>query len=75
MTDWAMAGVLGVQTIVLIYASAKLNKISRTMDRLTSALVHMASDLNQVIRDTQELQDDITELDDLLKTALRGSSK
>ena len=75
MTDWVMAGVLGVQTIVLIYASAKLNKISRTMDRLTSALVHMASDLNQVIRDTQELQDDITELDDLLKTALRGSSK
>jgi len=75
MTDWVMAGVLGVQTIVLIYASTKLNKISRTMDRLTSALVHMASDLNQVIKDTQELQNDITELDDLLRTALRGSPK
>ena len=75
MADWVMAGVLGVQTLVLIYASARLNRISKMMDRLTSALIHVAGDLDQVIKDTKAIQDDITELDDLLKTALRGSSK
>ena len=75
MADWVMAGVLGVQTLVLIYASARLNRISRMMDRLTAALIHVAGDLDQVIKDTKAIQDDITELDDLLKTALRGSTE
>jgi len=75
MTDWVMAGVLGVQTLVLIYASARLNRISKMMDRLTSALIHIAGDLDQVIKDTQTIQDDMAELEDLLRTALRGSPK
>ncbi len=73
MTDWIMAGVLGVQTIVLIYASAKLQKISRMMDRLTVALIHIAEDMDQAIRDMRTIQDDMTELEDFIKTALRGS--
>ena len=73
MTDWIMAGVLGVQTIVLIYASAKLQKISRMMDRLTVALTHIAEDIDQAIRDMRTIQDDMTELEDFIKTALRGS--
>ena len=71
MTDWVMAGVLGVQTIVLIYASAKLQKISRMMDRLTVALIHIAEDMNQAIRDMKTIQDDMTELEDLIRTVLR----
>jgi len=73
MTDWTMVGVLGVQTIVLIYASAKLQKISRMVDRLTVALVHIAEDMDQTIRDMRTIQDDMTELEDFIKTALRGS--
>jgi hypothetical protein len=73
MTDWIMAGVLGVQTIVLIYASAKLQKISRMMDRLTVALTHIAEDIDQAIRDMRTIQDDMTELEDFIKTALRES--
>ncbi len=72
MTDWIMAGVLGVQTIVLIYASAKLQKISRMMDRLTVALTHIAEDMDQAIRDMRTIQDDMNELEDLIRTALRG---
>jgi len=68
-----MVGVLGVQTIVLIYASAKLQKISRMVDRLTVALVHIAEDMDQTIRDMRTIQDDMTELEDFIKTALRGS--
>ena len=66
-----MAGVLGVQTAVLIYASAKLRKISRMVDRLTIALVHIAEDMEQAIRDMRTIQDDMTELEDLIRTALR----
>ena len=73
MTDWVMAGVLGIQTIVLIYASAKLQKISKMMDRLTVALIHIANDMDQAIKDMQTIQDDMTELEDFIKTALRGS--
>jgi len=69
--DWAMAGVLGVQTVVLIYASAKLQKISRMVDRLTVALVHIAEDMDQAIRDMRTIQDDMTELEDFIRTALR----
>ena len=68
-----MAGVLGVQTLVIVYASAKLSKISKMMDRLTTALVHIANDLDQTIKDVQVIQDDMAELEDLLRTALRGS--
>jgi len=66
-----MAGVLGVQTVVLIYASAKLQKISRMVDRLTVALVHIAEDMDQAIRDMRTIQDDMTELEDFIRTALR----
>ena len=71
MTDWTMVGVLGIQTLVIVYASAKLSKISKMMDRLTTALIHIADDLDQAIKDTQAIQDDIAELEDLLRTALR----
>jgi len=69
--DWVTAGVLGVQTVVLIYASAKLQKISRMVDRLTVALVHIAEDMDQAIRDMRTIQDDMTELEDFIRTALR----
>ena len=38
MTDWTMVGVLGVQTLVFLYASAKLRKLSAMADRLATAL-------------------------------------
>jgi len=69
--DWVTAGMLGVQTVVLIYASAKLQKISRMVDRLTVALVHIAEDMDQAIRDMRTIQDDMTELEDFIRTALR----
>jgi len=73
MTDWVMAGVLGVQTAILIYASAKLNKMSKMMDRLVIALIHISKDLEETIRDVRSIQDEMTELDDLIKTMLRGT--
>ena len=62
-----------MQTLVIIYASAKLSKISKMMDRLTTALTHIAEDMDHAIRDMRTIQDDMTELEDLLRTALRGS--
>jgi len=71
MTDYTMIVVAMSQTIVLFYVASRLNKIHRMMERLTMTLVHMAGDLDQAIKDMQTLQDDITELEDLLRTALR----
>jgi len=71
MTDYTAIIVAMSQTIVLLYVAAKLNKIHRMMERLTTALVHMAGDLDQAIKDMQTLQDDISDLEDLLRSALR----
>jgi len=71
MTDYTVIVVAMSQTIVLLYVAVKLNKIHRMMERLTTALVHMAEDMDQAIKDMQTLQDDISELEDLLRTALR----
>jgi len=71
MTDYTTIVVAMSQTIVLLYMAVKLNKIHRMMERLTTALVHMAEDMDQAIKDMQTLQDDISELEDLLRTALR----
>jgi len=59
------------QTIVLLYVASRLNKIHRMMEKLTTALIHITEDLNQTIRDMQTIQNDISELEDLLRTALR----
>jgi len=71
MTDYTILVAAMSQTVVLLYVASKLNKIQRTMERLITTLVHMSGDMDQAIKDMQTLQDDITELEDLLRTALR----
>jgi len=69
--DYTLIVTSMTQTIVLLYVASRLNRIQRMMEKLTTALIHMAGDLDQAIKDMQTLQDDITELEDLLRTALR----
>jgi len=71
MTDYTLIVVAMSQTIVLLYVASKLNKIHRTMSKLTMALIHITEDLNQTIHDMQTIQEDISELEDLLRSALR----
>ena len=71
MMDYTVIVVTMSQTIVLLYVATKLHKIHRMMERLTTALVHMAGDMDQAIKDMQTLQDDISDLEDLLRSALR----
>jgi uncharacterized protein YoxC len=71
MTDYTMIVVAMSQTIVLIYVASKLNKIHRIMEKLTLGLIRITEDLNNTIQDMQTIQNDIRELEDLLRTALR----
>jgi dissimilatory sulfite reductase (desulfoviridin) alpha/beta subunit len=59
------------QTIVLIYIASRLNRIHRMMEKLTLGLIRITEDLNNTIHDMQIIQNDIRELEDLLRTALR----
>jgi len=59
------------QTIVLIYVASRLHKIHRMMEKLTMGLIRITEDLNSTIHDMQDIQNDIRELEDLLRTALR----
>ena len=71
MTDYTMIVVAMSQTVVLLYVASRLNKIHKMMEKLTMALIHITGDLNQTIKDMQDIQNDIAELEDLLRTALR----
>ena len=59
------------QTIVLIYVASRLHKIHRMLEKLTMGLIRITEDLNNTIHDMQDIQNDISELEDLLRTALR----
>ena len=59
------------QTIVLLYVASRLNKIHRMLEKLTMGLIRITEDLNQTIHDMQTIQEDISELEDLLRTVLR----
>jgi len=69
--DYALIITSMSQTIVLIYVASRLNKIHRMLEKLTTGLIRITEDLNQTIRDMQTVQNDIRELEDLLRTALR----
>jgi len=71
MTDYTVIVVTMSQTIVLLYVATKLNKIHRMLEKLTMGLIRITEDLNQTIRDMQDIQNDVEELEDLLRTALR----
>ena len=71
MTDWTVVGVLGMQTIVFIYASAKLRKLSAMADRLATALSNISKELEMASMDMKSIQREMTELEDLIRTALR----
>jgi len=71
MTDYTMIVVAMTQTVVLLYVASRLNRINRMMEKLITGLIHVTEDLNQTIKDMQTIQNDITELEDLLRTALR----
>jgi len=69
--DYALIITSMSQTIVLIYVASRLNKIHRMLEKLTMGLIRITEDLNQTIRDMQDIQNDVKELEDLLRTALR----
>ena len=71
MIDYTLVIVSMVQTIVLLYVSSKLNKIHRMLEKLTMGLIRITEDLNNTIHDMQDIQNDISELEDLLRNALR----
>ena len=71
MTDYALIVTSISQTIVLIYVASRLHKIHRMMEKLTLGLIRITEDLNNTIHDMQTVQNDIRELEDLLRTALR----
>jgi len=71
MTDWTVVGVLGVQTIVFLYASAKLKKMSEMADRLAVALSNIAKEIEMASMDMKTIQREMNELEDLIRTALR----
>jgi len=71
MTDWTVIGVLGVQTIVFLYASVKLRKLSAMADRLATALSNISKELEMASMDMKSIQREMTELEDLIRTALR----
>jgi len=71
MTDYALIITSMSQTIVLIYVASRLNKIHRMLEKLTLGLIRITEDLYQTIRDMQDIQNDVKELEDLLRTALR----
>ena len=69
--DYALIITSMSQTIVLIYVASRLHKIHRMLEKLTMGLIHITEDLNNTINDMQAIQNDIRELEDLLRTALR----
>jgi len=69
--DYALIVTSMSQTIVLIYVASRLHKIHRMLEKLTMGLIRITEDLNSTIHDLQAIQNDITELEDLLRTALR----
>ena len=71
MIDYTLVIVSMVQTIVLLYIASRLNKIHRMLEKLTMGLIRITEDLNNTIHDMQDIQNDISELEDLLRTALR----
>jgi len=71
MTDLVTVAVLGVQTIILIYASAKLRKMSEMADRLATALSNIAKEIEVASVEMKNIQREMNELDDLIRTVLR----
>ena len=71
MIDYTLVIVSMVQTIVLLYVASRLNKIHRMLEKLTMGLIRITEDLNNTIHDMQDIQNDISELEDLLRNALR----
>ena len=69
--DYALIVTSMSQTIVLIYVASRLHKIHRMLEKLTMGLIRITEDLNSTIHDLQAIQNDITEPEDLLRTALR----
>jgi hypothetical protein len=47
--------------------------MNKMMERLVKALIHISEDMEEAVRDMRSIQDDMTELEDLIRTALRGS--
>ena len=71
MTDYTLIIVAMSQTVVLLYIASRLNKIHRMLEKLTMGLIRITEDLNQTILDMQTIQNDVKELEDLLRTVLR----
>jgi len=71
MTDWIAVMALGVQTVVLVYASTKLRKMSEIADRLVTALDRISVELDMAMKDVKTIQGEMSELEDLIRTALR----
>ena len=71
MTDWITIAVLGVQTAVFLYASAKLRKMSEMAGQLATSLSNIAKEIEVASMDMRNIQREMTELEDLIRTALR----
>jgi len=71
MIDYALIITSMSQTIVLLYVASRLNKIHRMLEKLTLGLIRITEDLNNTIRNMQDVQNDVKELEDLLRTVLR----
>ncbi len=71
MTDFVTVAVLGVQTVVFIYASAKLRKMSEMADKLATSLSNIAKEIEVASMDMKSIQREMNELEDLIRTALR----
>jgi len=70
--DYALIVTSMSQTIVLLYVASRLHRIHRMMEKLTIGLIRMAEDLNNTVHDLQTIQNDVAELEDLLRTALKS---
>ena len=71
MTDWVVVAVLGVQTAVFLYASAKLRRMSEMADKLATSLSNIAKEIEVASMDMKSIQREMNELEDLIRTALR----
>jgi archaellum component FlaC len=71
MTDWVVAGVLGIQTVIMVYVSSRINRINKSLERVSKSLNNIAVELLTAQSSITRIQEDMHELEDLIKTALR----
>jgi archaellum component FlaC len=71
MTDWVVAGVLGIQTVIMVYVSSRMNRINKSLERVSKSLNNIAVELLTAQSSITRIQEDMHELEDLIKTALR----